>query len=176
MQSSRSARLVGLLLSICLVAVVAPLHVAELVQAGGTLWCKADPLVSLNGRVVDITVSVPLDYLLRVNGPTQIQIRTPAGVDRFVILNDLGFNLRGSTVTFVDGGVVTNEAFPVEIRVTVPMNLLPGEVAPMEVTVWPDNGLPTTVVATNVQTTVRMTIASQTVIADVTDSLLVGLN
>jgi len=176
MRSSRSAPLIGLILSIFLVASVALPQVAQTAQAGGLLWCKADPIVSLDGRLVDITVSVPLSYQLRVNGPTQIQIKTPASVNRVVILNDLGFNLRGSPVTFVDGGEVADGRIPVEIEATVPMNLADGEVAPMEVTVSPDNALPTTVEGTNMRTVVHTSIMSQSILSTLTDPLLGGLN
>lgn len=157
-----SARVIRVLLLLCILVVAS--QPAEPAQAGGTLWCKADPVVSLDGRLVDITVSIPLEFLPYVAGPTQIQIRTPAGVERVVVLNDLGFNLHGSEVTFVDGGVVKDDLIPVEVRVTVPMQLDSGERAPMEVMVWPDNKLPTTVVGTNELTSLRLHVERQTVL------------
>ena len=52
------------------------LALALLVQpaAAGRLWCKADPVVSLDQRLVSISVAIPAEFLLAVNGPTSITI------------------------------------------------------------------------------------------------------
>lgn len=147
------------LVSLLIVAVlVAP-------ASAGRLWCKADPVVSLDDRLVSITVAIPLDYLLLVNGPTQITIRTPPSITHDVVVNDLGFNGHGTEIRFVEGGgAVKEQTFPVEVRVTVPVdrsNLAPDEVVPLEVTVMPDNTLPITVVGTAEETVVDLTVTGR---------------
>jgi hypothetical protein len=132
----------------------------------GRLWCPSDPVVSLDHRIVSISVSIPVEYLLLVNGPTTIEIKTPRGVDRELILNDLGFMGHGSIVTFVDGGgVVKDSEFPVEIRVSVPVAAELGstenQVAPLQVTVMPDNQLPMTVTGTSDLTLVRLMVTGR---------------
>jgi len=134
-----------------------PVHSAS----AGRLWCKSDPIVSLNGRLVDLTVSIPLDMLLAVNGPIQITIWTPATVDRHVILSDVGFFGHGSVVTFRNSGQIQGDSIPTVIRISVPIDagaLAPGETVPTELTVTPDNQLPTTVAGTHERTTMKMTI------------------
>jgi len=131
-------------------------------QAGGILWCKSDPVVSLNGRLVDITAALPLEYVLFVTGPTQIEIQTPPGVERFVVISDLGFNGHGTEVTFVDGGgVVEDGEIPTRIRVTVPIHLDRDEQVPMEVTVWADDEFPLTVSGTHRRTVMQLSITSR---------------
>ena len=82
------------------------LALALLVQpaAAGRLWCKADPVVSLDQRLVSISVAIPAESLLAVNGPTSITIKAPPSVSRVLVVNDLGFMGYGTIVTFVDGG------------------------------------------------------------------------
>jgi len=131
-------------------------------RAGGILWCKSDPVVSLNGRLVDITAALPLEYVLLVTGPTQIQIQTPPGVERFVVISDLGFNGYGTEVTFVDGGgVIKDDEIPTTIRVTVPIQIDSGEQVPMEITVWADDDLPVTVRGTHRRTVMQLSITSR---------------
>lgn len=122
-------------------------------------WCKADPVVRLDGTLMDITVSIPPKYLFVVDGPTEILVKSPEGVDRQLILNDLGFMAKGSVVRFTNrSGEVVDGQFPVTVDVYVPVDedqLLPGEVVPVEVSVLPQSGdSPRSVVGTHKQTRV----------------------
>ena len=58
----RRRRLVSGLMPLLLLAVLMP------PASAGRLWCKADPIVSLDNQLVSITVAIPLDSLLLVNG------------------------------------------------------------------------------------------------------------
>jgi hypothetical protein len=112
---------------------------SPLVEAG-RLWCKADPVVTIDERVVSISLAIPLEYLLLVDGPTVVEITIPESVDRQVIVNDVGF-LHGSIVTFKDGGTVKDSQIPVQINASVSINraqLAPGEDVPFEMTVLTD--------------------------------------
>lgn len=112
--------------------------------AHAAIWCKSDPVVSLNGTLVDVTVAIPLDYVPLVNGPVYYEIRTPKGVVRKLVVSDLGYNGYGVRVVFGDmTGTVTNKRFPTLVRAKVPIDkskLPAGTVVPAELTVLPHNG------------------------------------
>ena len=116
----------------------------------GVTWCRVDPIVSLNGTVVQILVAVPDQYVAAVNGPIAVDIATDRTVTHELLFTDAGFNGHGETVAFSDyfqyhppRSLLANE-FPAQIKVSVPMNgsLLPvgGPPVPVEVTVIPANG------------------------------------
>ncbi len=131
----------------------------------GWLWCKSDPVISLNGTVVDIVVAIPVDYVPAVNGPTQYEIATPRGVERQLILNDIGYNGHGSEVVFTDGpGIVRDNQIDTTVSVYVPIDestLAEGETVPLEMTITPTNGEQVTVMGTTDGTTVELTIIGQ---------------
>lgn len=106
-------------------------------------WCRTDPIITLNGAVVDISVAIPLEYVPLVNGPVQYEIQTPMSTKRQVILNDVGYNGHGSKVIFKDGsGTVQDGEIPTTVRVYIPIDkqrLAPGEVVPAELTVIDDD-------------------------------------
>jgi hypothetical protein len=111
------------------------------VTEAGRLWCKADPVVMLDGRLISVNVSIPIEYVLLVDGPVQIEITTPPSVDRYLIVNDLGY-LRGSVVTFKDSDEsVTDGWIPVHINASVAMNdryVSSDEVVPLQISILTD--------------------------------------
>jgi hypothetical protein len=84
-------------------------------------WCRADPVIMVEGDIADIFVSAPLDALLKVTGPTQIVVSTPAGVDAFLIASTLGFG-RGEIVEFEQSRrlKVSDGGIELQIEVFVP--------------------------------------------------------
>lgn len=110
----------------------------------GVTWCRADPIVRLNGTEVQIWVAVPAEYASLVNGPVDVRIKTPRSVDTELIMTDAGFNGHGETVRFDSmPGAVRRGAFNtlVEIRVPIDGRTLPlGTVVPVRVEVIPANG------------------------------------
>ncbi len=106
-------------------------------------WCRADPVITLNDAVVDVSVAIPLKYTALVNGPVQYEIQTPMSTERHVILNDVGYNGYGSKVIFKDGsGTVQDGQIPTTVRVYIPIDkqrLAPGEVVPAELTIIADD-------------------------------------
>ena len=109
-------------------------------------WCRADPIVRLNGAEVQIWVAIPEQYRPLVNGPIDVTIKTPEGVTREVVMLDSGFNGYGEIVTFEDklaGWVKPDGSFPMKVKVRVPMNLAGmsnSTLIPVEVEVIPENG------------------------------------
>lgn len=154
MRALRRVGAVGVILVLALALNV------QFVEAG-RLWCKADPIVTLDNRIVSISLAIPLEYLLLVDGPTIIEITTPPSVDRRLIVNDIGF-LHGSIVIFKDGdGVVRDGQIPVEIRASVSINrawLAPGESVPLQITVLTDRLLYATALGTTEQTTMNLVV------------------
>src|SRR6478735_6864590 len=62
-------------------------------------WCRSDPVINVSGDTADVFISAPLDALVKVTGPTQIVVTTPAGVDAALIVSTPGFG-RGEIVDF----------------------------------------------------------------------------
>jgi hypothetical protein len=95
------------------------------VPAGaGVSWCRADPIVELNGKRVQIWVAVPEQYVDKVTGPIDVQINVPSSVSRELIFTDAGFNGYGEKVTFTTngGGLMPDGSFWMTVIVRVPMN------------------------------------------------------
>jgi hypothetical protein len=154
MRAIRRSAFVGVIL---LLALALNVQVTE----AGRLWCKADPVVMLDGRLISVNVSIPIEYVLLVDGPVQIEITTPPSVDRYLIVNDLGY-LRGSVVTFKDSDEsVTDGWIPVHINASVAMNdryVSSDEVVPLQISILTDGLRYMTALGTVDGTTMHLTI------------------
>ena len=130
----------------------------------GVAWCRGDPVVMLNGTVVDISVGIPIEYVLLVDGPVAYTIQTPPPVTRDMLVADIGYG-HGTTILFTDGaGAVKDMTFPVRIDVFIPIDeaqLAPDEVVPVELTVRAANADPVTVQGTSDGTTIKVSIHGQ---------------
>lgn len=120
------------------------------VFAGG--WCRADPIVQINGEEVQIWVAIPDDMQHTVNGPIQVLVSKPWGTDAHVTFLDEGFNGHGETVRFFTSGPPNSDgSMDIQIMVSVPVDTsqLPSGTwsFPVMVEVITDNG--TTVSAGN---------------------------
>ena len=110
---------------LCLgLVIIATLVLASPASAGRS-WCARDPIVSLNGHPVQVWVAIPEEYVPLVNGPIEVEFRTPKGMTRSVVMPDDGFNGYGEVVTFSEDLTSTiNEQgdFTVQVRVSVPID------------------------------------------------------
>lgn len=98
----------------------------------GVSWCRADPIVEIEGHRIQMWVGVPEGYAQHVNGPVRFRIDLPAEFQRRVIMTDAGFNGHGETVRW---GETVNQ---VTLTVKVPMNqatLGAGVQVPVELTI-----------------------------------------
>jgi hypothetical protein len=86
--------------------------------SAGFGWCRSDPLVLIDGHVVDIFVTGPLLAPLMVTGPNTVVIKTPPDVDSHLILKDLGFG-KGEVVYFEESPALKRTAHGVEVEVAV---------------------------------------------------------
>ncbi len=127
----------------------------------GFMWCKTDPVITLNGTIVDITTSIPLEYVPLVNGPVTYEVRTPKNTERHLVVNDLGFG-HGSEMVFLDGsGTIQDGEIPTRIDVHVPIDrsgLAPNETLPVEMVITPANGTQVVVTGTSTSTTASLVV------------------
>jgi hypothetical protein len=84
-------------------------------------WCRTDPVVLIDGQLADIFVSAQFDDLKKVNGPTEIEVSTPVGVDPELAIATAGFGY-GEKVRFAESESlkVTPEGIELRIKVRVP--------------------------------------------------------
>ncbi len=96
--------------------------------SAGRQWCRADPVVRINGHTAHVYVSA---YLRNMNqarrlatGPTQIVVRVPAGIPVRHIASDDGYGF-GYDFAFEEsgepGGGPAPVPIPVHVEVRVPM-------------------------------------------------------
>ena len=81
-------------------------------------WCRSDPVIIIDGVLVDVFVSAPPDALLTVTGPTEIVVTVPRDVDVWLVVTDLGFG-RGESVRFEESGGLKATEDGIEVRVEV---------------------------------------------------------
>lgn len=153
------ARITGVLVPLLALVVLA------LPVRAGYDWCMSDPIVRLNGTQVQILVSIPEQYVLLVDGPTRVNIATPEGTARELLLTDAGFNGHGEVVRFPNlDGVVEGGTFPTRIDVRVPIDkagLAKHEVVPVKVEVFPQDGEPLVAMGTSKRTSVELQVAGR---------------
>ncbi len=113
--TKRRSRICALTLSILALALAAPS------VSAGIGYCKADPVVAVDSQLADIFIGVLFDDLGKVNGPTEIVVSTPVGVDAQLAIATAGFGY-GEIVSFAESPSlqVTLEGIEVRIKVRVP--------------------------------------------------------
>lgn len=98
------------------VTLVATLMLANPVSAG-VQWCETDPIITLNGGQYQILVAVPQDYASRVNGPIDVEVKTPEQTATQLVVTDAGFNGHGEVVRFT--GLDPNNQYQFQIKVPI---------------------------------------------------------
>jgi hypothetical protein len=88
---------------------------------GSRGWCRSDPFIVIEGVVVDIFCTAPLDAPLYVTGPTEIVVSVPVGVSAALVVAGVGFG-RGEVVHFKEANRLKKsaEGLQVEVEVYVP--------------------------------------------------------
>jgi len=84
-------------------------------------WCKADPVIMVDGQLADVFVGSSLEMLLKAKGPIKMEITIPSGSTGTVVLTDAGF-LRGYSITFRHSSslIKTKSHTQVKVRVYAP--------------------------------------------------------
>jgi len=144
---------------VVLLALLAPSPVSA------SMWCRSDPVVSLNGTIVDISVDIPVEYILSVNGPVSYAIETPSNVAQTVVAYDVGYNGNGVQIHWTIGSAsVDGKRIPTTISVVIPTDSAkrpPGTTIPARLNVFPHNGQPVTVEGTTDLTRIDLWIVGQ---------------
>jgi hypothetical protein len=91
--------------------------------SAGVGWCRADPIVTLDGAPLQIWVAIPEPYQPYVNGPIEVRIAVPKDVtEKLVVYTDAGFNGHGEEViwkTLKKGSSSPDGVIPVRVEVKV---------------------------------------------------------
>jgi hypothetical protein len=80
-------------------------------------WCAMDPIVVIDNKLADIFLSSDLKLLLAATGPSVIRVGIPVGSKGTVILNDLGFGLKGYDIKFVTDSTLESTKRHTEVSV-----------------------------------------------------------
>jgi hypothetical protein len=110
-------------------ALVSALVLAALLLAGpapafaGDGWCSADPVVKIDGKVVDIVISSLDEADELAMGPVQLVIRVPVGISAEILATDRGFGGHGYAISFAEVPylVASADRLPIEVAVYAPM-------------------------------------------------------
>jgi hypothetical protein len=81
-------------------------------------WCRSDPFIAIEGVVVDIFCTAPLEAPLYVTGPTEIVVSVPVGVSAALVVAGVGFG-RGEVVHFKEANRLKQSADGIELEVGV---------------------------------------------------------
>lgn len=75
----------------CFIAVAILLAAGTPDASAGRGWCRADPLLLINGEIADVWVGSTLQALVETTGPIRLVVTTPEGVEAQHVISDLGF-------------------------------------------------------------------------------------
>lgn len=111
--------------------------------AGG--WCRADPIVEINGEEIQVWVAIPENMQRAVNGPIEVQFSKPWKADAHVVYLDEGFNGHGERVRFFTGTSARSDgSMDIQIFVQIPVDsskLPPGVwTVPVQLEIITDKG------------------------------------
>ncbi len=124
-------------------AIIALVALSGTIFAGG--WCRADPIVEINGEEVQVWVAIPDNMQSAVTGPIEVRFSRPWGTNASVTYLDDGFNGYGERVRFfTDSPANADGSMNIQVFVTVPVDLskLPAGVwkVPVQLEIVTDNG------------------------------------
>jgi hypothetical protein len=123
-------------------------------------WCKADPVVRINGTKVRFTPMIPQEYIHLVDGPIHFVLKTPAKKKWEVLYVDNGFNNKGEQFTWTTlTGYRTGKTFDIQVEVSVSINTSAS--VPLRVEMIPDNGKKVVYQGTHKQTSFMTTVTGK---------------
>lgn len=86
--------------------------------SAGRVWCSRDPVIKVNGQVVDVLVSSYTEMNASATGPLQFVVSVPVGSSASVLATDKGFGY-GYSVTVKTSSALTKTATSTQVRVEV---------------------------------------------------------
>jgi hypothetical protein len=86
-------------------------------------WCRSDPFIAIEGVVIDIFCTAPLEAPWYVTGPTEIVVSVPVGVSAALVVAGVGFG-HGEVVRFEEKSRLKQlaDGLELEVGVYVPAN------------------------------------------------------
>jgi hypothetical protein len=82
------------------------------------VWCFDDPVISVNGHLVDVKVEMPLANLLTMRATT-LTVVIPKNVSGFVVLNDISVFPMKTTVSRTGAAWSGHGEVPITVLATV---------------------------------------------------------
>ena len=103
---------------VCLSAMVAVPRPAS----AGVVYCKSDPVIQLNGALVDIALEIPLTAINEVTGPVVYEVVTHRSITGGIVVSDPGYNGHGMQINFKSRRWgLRAEEFLTTVKVEVPI-------------------------------------------------------
>lgn len=81
-------------------------------------WCRADPVILVDGQLADVFVGSSAEMLLKSTGPIKMEVIIPTGSKGYVVLTDLGF-LRGYDIVFKHSSALTKTRSHTQVKIRV---------------------------------------------------------
>jgi hypothetical protein len=87
--------------------------------SAGRAWCRADPIVTIDGTPVQIWVAIPGEFEPYIKDKIKVKVKAPKHLEREVIFLDAGFNGHGEEVKWGDikDEHPDDDVVPIEIEV-----------------------------------------------------------
>ncbi|MEA2584517.1 MAG: hypothetical protein QOF33_2602 [Thermomicrobiales bacterium] len=87
----------------------------------GKGWCRADPVVIIDGQIADVFGGSTPTILLKTPGPIKVVVKVPVGTKTKLVISDLGFG-RGYDFRFAESRdlVKSGGKIPVRVEAYVP--------------------------------------------------------
>lgn len=115
--------------------------------AAGETWCADDPVVSIDGRLLDIQVQMPIEHLLTMR-TTTLTVVIPRNLSGTVVVDDVSaFPMR---TTVVSEGAPWDGSTSIDVRVVV--DVAAGVDYPIRVVMTPLGATATPVAAPTIGT------------------------
>ena len=109
----------GRMLGLGAAAAVVPTVAFGPADAGASrVWCRADPLFLVGGKVVDVTVGSQFEMFATATGPVRIKLTTPVGVEATHLVSDFGFG-HGYDITYATDAALKGGKLSPQVRVEV---------------------------------------------------------
>lgn len=99
-------------------AVVPALTLAGSASAGRT-WCRTDPVLKIDGQVVDLFITSYPEMDEAASGPTQIDVLLPLGSEGSVQAVDRGFGGHGYTIAFGNSNALAKSGGHTQVQISV---------------------------------------------------------
>ena len=99
-------------------AAVPGVAIAQEASAGRS-WCRWDPVLKIDGQVVDVWLSSYTEMNTAATGPTQINVLIPRGSTGSVLATDNGFGGNGYSISFSTSRSLRKSSTHSQVQISV---------------------------------------------------------